>query len=223
MYVGSVMHTELVTVPPGTSLAEAQRILDSKQINHLLVVDPGNELLGIVSDRDLKRHWASAATTLSRNELNYLLDQITVESIMTRKTLSVTLATTIERAALVMQQHRINALPVFDGDQLVGIITSRDVTKVLLEAIGMEEESARLTILVRDRKGVIAQVAGILRDHGINIRSFFAWPEKAHPGVYHLVLRTHPDDKPAAVRALEGQGFKVLTQFVKDLSPYLPG
>lgn len=223
MYVGTVMHTELVTVPPKTSLAEAQSILDQKQINHLLVVDDQKDLLGIVSDRDLKRHWASAATTLSKNELNYLLDQITVSSIMTKKTLSVSLATTIERAALLMQQNRINALPVFDEDQLVGIITSRDVLKVLLEAIGMQEESARITILVKDRMGVIAQVTGLLRDHGINIRSFFAWPEKAHPGIYHLVLRTKPQDKEKAAAALEGEGFKVLTTFVKDLTPYLPG
>lgn len=222
MYVGTVMHTELVTVLPETSLAEAQSILDSKQINHLLVVDESKELLGIVSDRDLKRHWASAATTLSKNELNYLLDQINVASIMTKKTLSVTLATTIERAALIMQQRRINALPVFDGSELVGIITSRDVMKVLLEAIGMEEESARITILVRDRMGVIAQVAGLLRDHGVNIRSFFAWPEKSQPGIYHLVLRTPPAAKGKAVEALKAEGFKVLTQFVKDLTPYLP-
>lgn len=222
MYVGTVMHTELVTVPPETSLSEAQSILDSKQINHLLVVDENKELLGIVSDRDLKRHWASAATTLSKNELNYLLDQITVASIMTKKTLSVTLATTIERAALIMQQKRINALPVFDDNELVGIITSRDVMKVLLEAIGMEEESARITVLVRDRMGVIAQITGLLRDQGVNIRSFFAWPEKSYPGIYHLVLRTPPGAKDKAVEALKAQGFKVLTRFVKDLTPYLP-
>lgn len=222
MYVGTVMYTELVTVSPGTSLAEAQSLLDRKQINHLLVVDDQKELLGIVSDRDLKRHWASAATTLSRNELNYLLDRITVASIMTKKTLTVSLGTTIERAARIMQINRINALPVFDDDQLAGIITSRDVMKVLLEAIGMEDESSRLTILVRDRKGVIAQVTGLLRDQDINIRSFFAWPEKAHPGVYHLVMRLPPDVKQKAVDALTAEGFKVLTQFVKDLTPYLP-
>ncbi|MFZ7126112.1 MAG: CBS and ACT domain-containing protein [Desulfobacterales bacterium] len=222
MYVGTVMQTELITVSPATSLSEAQSILDRKQVNHLLVVDEKKELLGIVSDRDLKRHWASAATTLSRNELNYLLDQITVSSIMTKKTISVSLGTTIERAAHIMQQNRINALPVFDGDALVGIITSRDVMKILLEAIGMGKESARITLLVRDRMGVIAQVTGVLKDAGVNIRSFFAWPEKAHPGIYQLVLRTPADLKPKAVAALTSHGFKVLTEFVKDLTPYLP-
>ena len=102
MYVGTVMRTELVTVPPDTTLLSAQKTLDAKQINHLLVVDSKGELLGIVSDRDLKKSWASSATTLSKNELMYLLDQVTVESIMAKKTLTIAPGTTIERAALLI-------------------------------------------------------------------------------------------------------------------------
>ena len=47
MYVGTVMRTELVTVPPDTTLLSAQNTLDAKKINHLLVVDRKGELLGI--------------------------------------------------------------------------------------------------------------------------------------------------------------------------------
>ena len=53
MYVGTVMRTDLTTVAPGTTLVAAQEILEQKRINHLLIVDDRNELLGIVSDRDL--------------------------------------------------------------------------------------------------------------------------------------------------------------------------
>jgi acetoin utilization protein AcuB len=127
MYVGSVMHTHLVTVPPETSLAQAQRIIEERRINHLLVVDKKGELQGIVSDRDLKKSWASSATTLSKNELSYLLDQLTVASIMVRKTINIAPGTTIERAAYLMQHHRISALPVLEGEKLVGIITTTDV------------------------------------------------------------------------------------------------
>ena len=222
MYVGNVMRSELVTVPPDTTLLSAQNILEKKQINHLLVVDSDGELLGIVSDRDLKKSWASSATTLSKNELMYLLDQVTVASIMAKKTITIAPGTTIERAALLMNENRINALPVVEGDQLVGIITSRDVIKILLEAIGIEKDSARLTVLVKDRIGVISDISQTLRDQGINIRSLFTWPENDHPGVYYLVVRVPAAVGQKAAASLEQEGFKVLSHYVKDLSPYLP-
>lgn len=222
MYVGNVMRSELVTVPPETTLLSAQNILEQKQINHLLVVDSDGELLGIVSDRDLKKSWASSATTLSKNELMYLLDQVTVASIMAKKTITIAPGTTIERAALLMNENRINALPIVEGDDLVGIITSRDVIKILLEAIGIEKDSARLTVLVRDRIGVISDISQALRDKGINIRSLFTWPENDHPGVYYLVVRVPADVGEKAAAGLQEKGFKVLSHYVKDLSPYLP-
>ena len=217
------MRTQLVTVPPDTTLLAAQKTLEKEQINHLLVVDGEGELLGIVSDRDLKKSWASSATTLSKNELMYLLDQVTVASIMAKKTMTIAPGTTIERAALLMNQNRINALPVLDGDDLVGIITSSDVIKVLLEAIGIEKDSARLTVLVKDRVGVISDISQTLRAQGINIRSLFTWPEKGHPGVYYLVVRVPAADGESAAASLEKAGFKILTRYVKDLDPYLPG
>jgi acetoin utilization protein AcuB len=223
MYVGTVMRKELVTVPPDTTLFAAQKILEEKQINHLLVVDRSGELIGLVSDRDLKKSWASSATTLSKNELMYLLDQVTVASIMARKTITIAPGTTIERAALLMNENRINALPVLDGNDLVGIITSRDVVKILLEAIGIEKDSARLTVLVKDRIGVISDISQALRDLGINIRSLFTWPEKDHPGVFYLVVRVPAAAGEQATASLEQRGFRVLPHYVKDLSPYLPG
>jgi acetoin utilization protein AcuB len=222
MYVGTVMRTDLTTVPPKTTLMAAQELLEKKKIDHLLIVDRNNDLLGIVSDRDIKKSWASSATTLSKNELMYLLDKITVADIMTQKTLTIAPGTTIERAALLMNQNRIHALPVIEKERLVGIITSRDVMSVLLEAIGIEKDSSRLTVLVKDRIGVISDVSKLLREQGINIRSLFTWPERSHPGVYYLVIRVPMANGEKAAACLEANGFKVLTQYTRDLDPYLP-
>jgi acetoin utilization protein AcuB len=85
MYVGRVMNTYLVTVSPDTTIIKAKDIIEQKKINHLLVVDENENLLGLISDRDVKQSWASPATTLSVHELNYLLTQLTVEMIMKKK------------------------------------------------------------------------------------------------------------------------------------------
>ena len=221
MHVGRIMETNLVTVAPDTSLLKAQKLIDEKKISHLLVVDRNNKLLGLVSDRDLKRSWASSATTLSKHELNYLLNQLTVEVIMAKRVIAVSPGTTIERAAHFMQENRISALPVMDQNELVGIITRTDVLRVLLQAIGIDNDSTRFSVLVKDRKGVLADISKLLDSNQINIRSLVTWPDQDYPGVYQLVLRVAAKDGDRAITALTDGGFKVLTEYLEDLSPYL--
>jgi len=222
MYIGRIMHTNLITISPEASLIEAKELIDSNNIDHLLVVNKEGKLIGILSDRDLKQNWASPANTLSTHELDYVLEKILVKMIMVKTVVTITTETTIERAAQIMQSNNINSLPVMENEALVGIITSTDVMGVLLEAIGMNEESVRICVLVSDRIGKIAEVGALLRDLTINIQSMITWPVRDYPETHQLVLRLSGDDGPRAVAALNKNGFKVLTHYVKDLTPYLP-
>ncbi|HDR16893.1 MAG TPA: CBS domain-containing protein, partial [Desulfobacteraceae bacterium] len=211
MYVGRIMHRELVTVPPDTPLDKARDIIAEKAISHLLIVDHGGKLVGLVSDRDIRQSWASPATSLSKQELNYLLGKINLGMIMVKKIVTVGPETTIERAALIMQQNRISALPVLEQEKLVGIITTTDVMEVLLRAIGIDNDSFRFVLVVKDRVGCIADISRILKEQQINIRSLVSLPEKDYPGVYQLVMRVRADDGRKAVECLEKAHFRVLT------------
>ncbi len=222
MYIGRIMHTNLVTTTPDATLVEARELIESKDIDHLLVVNNQGKLVGILSDRDLKQNWASPATTLSKNELGYLLEKILVKMIMVKTVVTVTPDTTIERAAYIMQTNNISSLPVMEQGELVGIITSTDVMGVLLEALGMHEDSVRISVLVNDRIGKLAEVTAVLKDHDVNIQSLFAWPVRKYPGIHQLVIRLSGEDGPKAVVALNRNHFKVLTRYVKDLTPYMP-
>ncbi|MGW8192775.1 MAG: CBS and ACT domain-containing protein [Desulforhopalus sp.] len=223
MYIGRIMHTDLITVSPDTTLVEAKALVAEKKIDHLLVVDGRKKLVGMVSDRDLKKYWASPATSLSTHELNYLLQQVRVSMIMTKAVVTVPTGTTIERAALVMQQNHINALPVMEGDELVGIITSYDVMGVLLQAIGISDDSVRLGVFVKDSIGMLALVSATLRDAEVNILSLFCWPEKQHPGITQLLIRVSNQDEERAIKALNEKGFRVKNKYEKDITPFLPG
>jgi len=141
--------------------------------------------------------------------------------IMIRNIVSVTPPTTIERAAFVMQEHRIGALPVMEGDRLVGIITTTDVMHILLEAIGIDNESTRFTVLAYDCIGYLADITNVLKEHQINIRSIFVWPDKKHNEIYHIVIRVASGDGREAIFALIKAGFAVFQEYVKDLTPYL--
>ena len=222
MYIGQIMHTNLVTVSPETTLVDARAVIDKNRIEHLLVVDKKGHLVGIVSDRDLKQNWASPATTLSVHELHYLLQKVEVRMIMVKTLKTVAPDTTIERAATIMQTENISSLPVMAEGQLVGIVTSTDVMAVLLQAIGMNEESLRIGVLVDDQIGRLAEVTAIFQAAGINIQSFFCWPVRDYPEISHLVIRVAKTEGDAAVAALSAGGFKVLTRYEQDLRPFLP-
>ncbi|GBC64131.1 acetoin utilization protein AcuB [Desulfonema ishimotonii] len=223
MYVGRVMHTDLVTISPDTPLSKAKDIVDEKKIAHLLIVDRKGDLRGLLSDRDIKRSWASPATTLSVHELNYLLEKVTVDMVMVKKIISVSPDTTIERAAQIMQENRISALPVVRDGTLAGIITTTDVMGVLLEAIGIDRgDSTRFEVLAEwNRIGVVAEITGILKAEEINIRSLFVWPDRDHSDMNHLVMRVGAETGEKAISSLREKGFRVLTEYVADITPCL--
>jgi acetoin utilization protein AcuB len=222
MYVGWSMKTYLITASPSTSVLKARELMDNHKISHLPVTDGRARLLGIVTDRDLKQAWASPASTLSVYELTYVLQKLTVESIMTRDVLTATPDMTIERAARMIHDNKIGALPVVKDDKLVGIITSTDLMEVLLVALGMSDDSARVSILARNRIGVLADVGRIMQQADINIRSVVTAPLQGVDDAWQMILRVNAAAQTKAVQVLRDAGFKVITEYVEDLTPFLP-
>ena len=222
MYVGWSMKTYLVTVSPDTSVLKARELMDQHKISHLPVTDGRAHLLGIVTDRDLKQAWASPASTLSIYELTYVLQKLTVESIMTRNLVTATPDMTIERAARLIHDHKIGALPVVKDEKLVGIITSTDLMEVLLMALGMSDDSSRLSILARNRIGVLAEVGRVMQQAEINLRSVVTAPLQGTDDVWQMILRVNAAVQAKAVQVLRDAGFKVISEYVEDLTPFLP-
>ena len=222
MYVGQKMRKDLVTVTTETPVLKARELLRAHNIKHLPVIDSDMNLKGILTDRDLKAAWASPATSLSVYELTYVLEKLTVGSIMTKEVITVTPDTSIERAAKVIQDNRIHSLPVLEGKKLVGIITSTDLMDILLDALGINEGSKRVYILVKNRIGTLARIANLLSEEKIDIRSIVTLPLTDRPDVGHMILRVRNDDFDLAVTVLEKVGFKVLSKYERDLSPFIP-
>lgn len=222
MYVGQKMRKDLVTVTTKTPVLKARELMKDHHIKHLPVVDSEMNLMGILTDRDLKAAWASPATSLSVYELTYILEKLTVDSIMTKEVITVTPDTSIERAAKVIQDNRIHSLPVLKDKKLVGIITSTDLMDILLDALGINEGSKRVYILVKNRIGTLARIANLLSEEKIDIRSIVTLPLTDRPDVGHMILRVRTDDFDLAVTVLEKAGFKVLSKYEKDLSPFIP-
>ena len=132
MLVRALMTGALITVPPDTPVLEARQLMTNQRIRHLLV-ELGGDLLGIVTDRDIRLNMPSQATSLSVWELNYLLTKLTVSEVMTRSVITIGPDREARDAAEVMVEHKIGALPVVDHGKLVGILTETDVLRAFIK------------------------------------------------------------------------------------------
>ena len=131
MLVRALMTGDPITVPPDTPVFEARQLMTDRRIRHLLVTRDG-DLLGIVTDRDIRLNMPSQATSLSVWELNYLLTKLTVGEVMTRSVIVIGPDRDARDAAEVMLEHKIGALPVVDQGKLVGILTETDVLRAFV-------------------------------------------------------------------------------------------
>ena len=129
--IASIMTRNVVTIRAGESLLAATHILKEKRFKHLPVLDGNGALVGVVTDRDLKRASASDATTLEVHELLYLLDKVKIEQVMTRKPETILATDTVQAAAKRMTEKKIGCLPVLEGKTVVGIVTKDDLLRLL--------------------------------------------------------------------------------------------
>ena len=140
------MTPDVITITPETTLPEAHKLMTDYQIRRLPVVKDGR-LVGIVTRGDIRGAEASDATSLSVWELNYLLSQLKIKGIMTRRPIVISHEATIDEAAQVMLEHKISGLPVVDlHGELVGIITESDIFRIVVQA--WREDPIRDTVLV---------------------------------------------------------------------------
>jgi acetoin utilization protein AcuB len=133
MLVEDVMSREVVTLKPEQTLRDAIELLRRKRIRHLPVVS-GKALLGIVTDRDVKRATPSVLT-VSKDEYDNALRDIKVAQVMTREPITVPRRSPLKHAVQIFLKSRVGALPVVDNGRLVGILTEVDVMRVTYDLL----------------------------------------------------------------------------------------
>ena len=134
MQVGECMSLQPVTVSEQTSMREAVELMRRHQIRHLPVVQ-GKRLLGIVTDRDIRRASPSLLSGISKEEYEEVLDSTPVSRIMTREPFTVTPETDLAEAVRILLEKKVGGVPVVNGQELVGILTESDALRVLLEKL----------------------------------------------------------------------------------------
>jgi len=129
----SGMILDPVTLPESATVGDAQQTMREYKIGGIPITDPQGKLVGIVTNRDLR---------FERNYDRKLGEVMTSDNLITTGK-----GTSMEDAEQILQEHKIEKLPVVEPDgTLLGLITFRDITKLTQKPIANKDEYGRLKV-----------------------------------------------------------------------------
>jgi CBS domain-containing membrane protein len=131
------MTTDVLTLNVHETLSLAEEIMRMARVRHLPVVGAQQQVVGIVTHRDLLAAQASSIAGLNQREDKALKRTIAVRDVMTRDVVTVSPDETALNAARVLQRSRFGCLPVVDHGKLVGIVTEADFLDLLIRLLDL--------------------------------------------------------------------------------------
>ena len=203
------MTPDPITVSPDLPIAEALEQMRQAQVHRFPVLDKKGRLAGIVTHADLLYASPSSVTSLNFWEVNYLLNQIKVKEVMTKKVITVEEDCPIEDAARLMRENEVGGLPVMRNGQVIGIITESDLFDVFLELLTAQEKGVRLTVLAPYFKGSMAQISSAISEKGGLIHSLNAYVAK-DPEYWGCILKVADLSKDELLEVVEPHVVEIL-------------
>ncbi len=195
MLVKNWMSKPAVTIDANDFMNDAIKLLKHQNIKMLPVLEKG-KLVGIVTDRDLKRASASDATSLEIHELLYLISKIKIKEIMTKNPITVPQDYTVEETAEILLKHNISGVPVVDRyHDVVGTITQNELFRILISLTGAEKRGIQFGVEVEDRPGSIKEVTDIIREYGGRMASILTSYDMAPEGFRRVYIRMYGIDR----------------------------
>jgi acetoin utilization protein AcuB len=126
------MTANVISIPSSCTLPEAYWLMLNNNIRRIPVVDH-NTLVGIVTLEDLRQVSPLNVAGFDIIHISDRLVKLPVRQLMTENPKTISPAACLSDAAQVMLRHEISALPVLDGNELVGLITARDILRAYVE------------------------------------------------------------------------------------------
>ncbi len=182
MFISRNMTRGVVTASPDSPVHEVESLMRDADIRHVPVVDGEGILLGMVTDRDIRSAMPSKllCEAVDNGEMARFR-ALRADAIMSANPHVITSADTIQDALLLIQKHKVGALPVVDGDKkLVGIVSVRDLLSSFVNVLGLGEPGTLLCILAPDRQGELKRIVDLITAEGVSTGSILVaryWEE----------------------------------------------
>lgn len=206
MLVEEIMNTSIPTLTPSHTINDALQLLKEKRIRHIPIINSDKEVLGVVTDRDLKE--ATPSTLLSSHNLE--IYDLPLEKIMTRNPIIGHPLDFVEETASIFYDNRIGCLPIVSQGKLVGMITESDLLYKFIELTGSHQPGSQIEVRVPNKPGVLFEVSKVFYEQKTNVLSVLVYPDKTNDDYKILVLRVKTMNPLKLIEEIRAEGFEVL-------------
>ena len=227
MLVQDIMTRQVVAIGPDMPIRDVNALMEQRNIRHFPILenvegpartgpDEGgavvDRLVGIVSDRDLRLVGADHPLAPKGVAATDAVRRVMVAPVLTAHPLD-----PIEETAKTLRENKIGAMPVMDGDHLVGIVTGIDMLDALVRMSGVYEAATRLEVEVPNRPGALAALLAAIAERRHNVSSVMT--SRADAESVTFVLRVATVDGRRLAEHLRGRGFVILWPVDKTREP----
>ncbi len=136
--IDAIMSTDLITLTPESTVAEARSLMQSNRIHHLPIIDGKDNLVGLVT---LTNVLAATDSFLRDPENRIHATDLQVKDIMVTDIATIDEHASLRQAAMFIEKHQIGCLPIVTDGKLRGIITDTDFVGVAINLLELAEES----------------------------------------------------------------------------------
>lgn len=209
MFAKNWMLPAHVSISSDALATEALLLIREHNLKILPVVDDG-KLRGVLHRRDLSEAALCVSGSGDLCEMNYFCNKLKVKDLMVRMPVTVSKDDTVEKILIKGKELMMSSFPVMDNDQVVGVVSDREIFITLFKLLEAGEDRTRITLSdVTLEKGTLAEILRIVEENHTTARAIFTVPE-GKSGKVRVVLRAESDHPYAVKTALEAKGYNVL-------------
>lgn len=214
MLVKDYMTVEVVTINEETKVLEALDLMKEHDFHRLPVVK-NERMVGLVTEEIIRDNSPSTATSLSIHELNYLLTKTTVEDIMNKDVPTINPNDLLEEAATRMRDAKVTVLPVVANEnQVVGIITDKDIFRAFIDLLGYNNKGSRIVIdIPEDHPGILEDITNILAEANVSINQIAVYRKETFT---QIVIQMDSDNTTDIKEILTTSGYTVSSAIYKE-------
>lgn len=212
MIIEQIMKTDVATLLPTDTIADAIQLMESRKIRHIPIINHEKHLVGLVTVAKIHEATPSIFHANEHPEdMKKPLNAIMEQNVITGHPLDF-----VEEVAGVFYEHKISCLPIINNRELVGIVTETDLLRTMVELTGAHQPGSQIEIKVPNLAGKLSEITTVIKNRNANILSVLVYPDKLDDQYKILVIRLQTMNPTVLIQDLKQAGFHVLW-------PNLPG
>ncbi|MEH7353670.1 acetoin utilization AcuB family protein [Neobacillus drentensis] len=212
MIIEEIMKTDVATLFPTDTIADAMNVMEARKIRHIPIVNDEGHLMGLLTVAKIRD---ATPSIFHANEHPEDLKK-PLETIMERNVITGHPLDFVEEVAGLFYEHKISCIPIINDRKLVGIVTETDLLRTMVELTGAHQPGSQIEIKVPDLAGKLSDITTVIKNRKANILSVLVYPDKTDEHYKILVLRVQTMNPTALIQDLKQAGYHVLW-------PNLPG